>query len=37
MHVTTDAAGGRVRVAIVDADGYDMEDCKPIISNCTDK
>jgi hypothetical protein len=37
LHVTTDAAGGRVRVAIVDADGYDLEDCEPIISNCTDE
>ena len=35
--VTTDAAGGSVRVAIVDAEGYGMEDCKPIVTNCTDE
>jgi hypothetical protein len=37
LHLTTDAAGGRVRVAIVDADGYDMENCEPIVTNCTDE
>lgn len=37
LHLTTDAAGGRVRVAIVDANGYDMEDCNPINTNCTDE
>jgi hypothetical protein len=35
--VTADAAGGSVRVAIVDAAGYGMEDCKPIVTNCTDE
>jgi hypothetical protein len=37
LHVTTDAAGGHVRVAIVDANGYDLEDCEAISSNCTDE
>lgn len=37
LHVTTDAAGGRVRVSIIDADGYDLDDCDPINGNCTDE
>ncbi|MGA8540722.1 MAG: hypothetical protein WB566_14560 [Terriglobales bacterium] len=36
LHVTTDAAGGRVRVAIVDADGYALDQCEAIITNCSD-
>lgn len=37
LHLTTDAVGGRVRVAILDADGYDMEKCEPIVTNCSDE
>lgn len=37
LHLSTDAAGGRVRVAIVGADGYGMPDCEPINSVCSDE
>lgn len=35
--LTADAQGGRVRVGIVDANGFDVGDCEPITTNCTDK
>ena len=37
LHLTTDAGGGRVRAAIVGADGYGTEYCEPISRNCTDE
>ena len=36
LQVSADAAGGSVRVAVVDADGFGVDDCEPVFANITD-
>ena len=36
LQVSADAAGGLIRVAVVDADGFALDDCKPIDTNTSD-
>lgn len=37
LRVTADAAGGEVRVGVVDAEGYGLAECEPIHGNVTDQ
>ena len=36
LRVTADAQGGSLRVAVVDADGYPLDDCQPITTDATE-
>ena len=36
LHVSADAAGGSLRVAVLDAEGFGLDDCLPINANVTD-
>lgn len=37
LRITSDAKEGRVRVAIIDANGFQVDDCKPITTDCSDE
>jgi hypothetical protein len=36
LRVSADAQGGSLRVAVLDAEGYALDDCQPITANVTD-
>ena len=36
LQLSADAAGGRIRVSVVDAEGFDLERCTPITADVTD-
>ena len=36
LQVSADAAGGSLRVAVVNADGFGLDDCEPVDANIAD-